>query len=154
MLLYLDENRLNLLNRWSVLLWTESVVLPTPSLIFYTHYALFCPKHVSPCLSAHFNTGVVWAAVLTSVDNERIWVVKVPYSFAFGLPVTRTTAKINTLLDHFVWELNTVALMLLLCYTICLCVCDHLLPPSQGHSPELTILHWIHYGLLSQTSKT
>lgn len=33
MLLYQDENRLNLLNIWSVLLWTESVVLPTPCLI-------------------------------------------------------------------------------------------------------------------------
>lgn len=33
MLLYQDENRLNLLNIWSTLLWTESVVLPAPSLI-------------------------------------------------------------------------------------------------------------------------
>lgn len=33
MLLYQDENRLNLLNIWSSLLWTKSVVLPAPSLI-------------------------------------------------------------------------------------------------------------------------
>lgn len=127
---------------------------PNPQFDFYTRYALFCPKHVSPCLSAHFNTGVVWAAVLTSVDNEGIWVVEVPYSFAFGLPVMRTTAKMNSLLDHFLWELNTAALMLLLCYAICLCLCDCLLPLSWGHSPELTVLHWIHYALLSQISKT
>ena len=127
---------------------------PNPQFDFFTRYALFCPKHVSSCLSAHFNTGVVWAAVLTSVDNEEIWVFEVPYSFAFSLPVMRTTAKTNTLLDHFVWELNTVALMLPLCYAICLCLCDCLHPLSRGHSPELTILHWIHYILLSQISKT
>lgn len=92
--------------------------------------------------------------MLTSVDNEGISVVEVLYSFAFGLSVTRTTAKMNTLLDHFVWELNTAALMLLLCYAICLCLCDCLHMPLIGHNPKFTILLWIHQGLLTQISKT
>lgn len=76
---------------------------PNPQFDFYTRYALFCPKH----MSAH-----AWALISTPVLCEQLWshlltmkgfeLSRCHYSFAFGLPVTRTTARMNTFLDHFV----------------------------------------------------
>lgn len=151
MLLYQDENRLNLLNIWSVLLWTESVVLSTPSLISTLAMPCSALNTCQPMLECSFQH---WCCVNSCAhicwqrrDSSCLGAVLLCFQSACNKDHSQ-----NEYSSRSLCELNTAALMLLLCYAICLsCVCLFLL--LWGRSSELTILLWFHYAFLSQVSK-
>lgn len=135
MLLYQDENRLNLLNIWLVLLWTESVVLPAPSLISTLAMSCSALNTCQPMLECSFQHWYCVSSCAHICWQWRDFSCRGAILLCFWSACNEDHSQ-DEFSSRSLWELNTAALMLLLCYAICLCLCDYLLPLPWGHSPE------------------
>lgn len=147
MLLYQDENRLNLLSIWSVLLWTESVVLPTPSLISTLTMSCSAPNTCQPMLECSFQH---WYCVSSCAHICWQWR---DLSCRGAILCFRPACNEEHSQDEFSSRslcLGTKHCSTYVTAVLChLCLYDYLLPLPWGHSPEFTILYWMHCTLLS-----